>query len=82
MAEEIPEGEDHVITHGASLFTVHSGGRTWYLAICDALDLSTSGTDRDVVIKDLMEYIAISQGIEVKQVSVRDKTAEDGGGYE
>ena len=82
MADEIPEGEDHVITRDASLFTVHSGGRTWYLAICDSMSLSTSGLDRDTVIKDLMEYIAISQGIEVNQVSVRDKTAEDGGGYE
>lgn len=76
MAEEIPEGE-HVITHGASLFTVQSGTRTWYLAVCDALDLSTSGTDRDVVIKDLMEFIALSQGIEISQVSVRDKTDEE-----
>lgn len=82
MAEEIPEGEDHVITRDASLFTVHSGGRTWYLAVCDSMSLSTSGLDRDTVIKDLMEFIALSHGIEPSQVAVRDKTADDGGGYE
>lgn len=75
MAEEIPE--ERVITHGASLFTVHSGERTWYLAVCDALDLSTSGTDKDIVIKDLMEFIALSQGIDPSQVSVRDTTTND-----
>lgn len=78
MAEEIPEGEQ-VFTHGASLFTVQSGSRTWYLVVCDALDLSTSGTDRDTVIKDLLEFIAISHGIEASQVAVRDKTIDEEG---
>lgn len=78
MAEEIPEGEEHIVTEKASLFTVQSGNRTWYLAICDELDLSTSGTDRETVIKDLMEFIALSRGINIDQVSVRDKTDEEG----
>ena len=76
MAEEIPE-EQPVITHGASLFTVQSGNRTWYLAVCDALDMSTSGTDRETVIKDLMEFIALSHGIETSQVAVRDTTTDE-----
>lgn len=76
MAEEIPEDAE-IITAKASLFTVQAGERTWYIAICDERDLSTCGTDRETVVKDLLEWIALGQGIDPSQVSVRDKTLDD-----